>query len=184
MLNRDFTASAPNQKWLADIPSIDTQEGFLYLAGVEDVFSRRIVGWAMGNSLETALVERVLLMALGQRQSRTGLMHHADRGSQYASLDYRRLLASRRITVRMSRTGNCYDNIRPYRPGRPLRDMAMGMGANEFMARPFHKATPLDYVGKYISKPQVERLFNRSFPLPSTLRYVRSIRTYRDCLPY
>lgn len=110
LLSRDFTASAPNQKWLADITYIDTQEGFLYLAGVEDVFSRRIVGWAMDDRLETALVERALRMALGQRQPQAGLLHHSDQGSQYASLDYRRLLARRQITVSMSRTGNCYDN--------------------------------------------------------------------------
>jgi putative transposase len=110
LLNRDFSATAPNQKWLADISYIDTQEGYLYLASLEDVFSRRIVGWAMADSLETSLVERALHMALTHRQPQTGLLHHSDRGSQYASHDYQRLLAQRQMTVSMSRTGNCYDN--------------------------------------------------------------------------
>lgn len=110
LLNRDFTATAPNQKWLADITYIDTQEGFLYLASLEDVFSRRIVGWSMDDSLQTLLVERTLHMALTQRRPPAGLLHHSDRGSQYASRDYRRLLAQRHISVSMSRTANCYDN--------------------------------------------------------------------------
>jgi putative transposase len=98
LLNRDFTASAPNPKWLADITYIDTQEGFLYLASLEDIFSRRIVGWAMADNLETPLVERALPMALTQRHPQAGLLHHSDRGSQYASHDYQRLLARRQIT--------------------------------------------------------------------------------------
>jgi putative transposase len=110
LLNRDFAASTPNQKWLADITYVDTLEGFLYLASIEDVFSRRIVGWDMADSLETTLVERALHMALAQRKPNPGLLHHSDRGSQYASHDYQRLLAQHRITVSMSRTGNGYDN--------------------------------------------------------------------------
>jgi transposase InsO family protein len=101
---------SPNQKWLADITYIATDEGFLYLASLEDVFSRRIVGWAMADNLETSLVERALHMALMQRRPQADLLHHSDRGSQYASHDYQRLLAQRHITVSMSRTGNCYDN--------------------------------------------------------------------------
>src|SRR5258706_2646567 len=110
VLNRDFTASAPNQKWLGDITYIDTLEGFLYLASLEDVFSRRIVGWAMAEHLETSLVSSALDMALFNRQPQGDLLHHSDRGSQYASHDYRRVLDQRHITVSMSRTANCYDN--------------------------------------------------------------------------
>ena len=110
VLNRAFSADAPNQKWLADITYIDTNEGFLYLASLEDVFSRRIVGWAMAETMETALVEHALEMALGQRQPTSNMVHHSDRGSQYASHDYQDRLAQRRITVSMSRTANCYDN--------------------------------------------------------------------------
>jgi transposase InsO family protein len=110
VLNRDFTATAPNQKWLGDITYIDTLEGFLYLASLEDVFSRRIVGWAMADHMETSLVASALDMALFHRQPQGDLLHHSDRGSQYASHDYQRLLAQRGITVSMSRPANCYDN--------------------------------------------------------------------------
>jgi len=110
LLQRDFTAEAPNRKWLGDISYIDTREGALYLASLEDVFSRKIVGWAMDDHMETALVERALRMALAQRQPAAGLLHHSDQGSQYASDAYRGLLAKRDIVASMSRTGDCYDN--------------------------------------------------------------------------
>ena len=110
VLARDFSAEAPNQKWLGDISYIATQEGFLYLASLEDVCSRKIVGWAMAEHLQTSLVERALQMALRQRKPSVGLLHHSDRGSQYTSDDYRKLLAKHQVTVSMSRSGNCYDN--------------------------------------------------------------------------
>jgi putative transposase len=110
LLQQDFSASAPNQKWLGDITYIPTQEGFLYLASLEDVFSRKIVGWAMADSLQSRLVECALHMALLQRQPTAALLHHSDRGSQYTSADYRRLLAQHHSTVSMSSSGNCYDN--------------------------------------------------------------------------
>ena len=110
-LNRDFNAQRPNEKWVADITYIDTTEGWLYLALVLDVFSRKIVGWAMETHLETALVEQALRMALRQRQPARGeLLHHSDRGGQYASLTYQELLETYRITVSMSRTADPYDN--------------------------------------------------------------------------
>jgi putative transposase len=110
LLARDFRASAPNQKWLADITYIETHEGFLYLASLEDVFSRRIVGWAMSERIDKALVEQALAMAQARRQPTTTVLHHSDRGSQYASHDYQAALARGHFTVSMSRTGNCWDN--------------------------------------------------------------------------
>jgi putative transposase len=110
LLNREFKAIRPNQKWLGDITYIETGEGFLYLASVEDTFSRKIVGWAMDDHMESELVERALHMALCQRQPAPGLLHHSDRGSQYTSLAYRALLAQHHLCVSMSRVGNCYDN--------------------------------------------------------------------------
>jgi transposase InsO family protein len=110
ILARDFTADAPNRKWLGDISYIDTAEGFLYLASLEDVFSRKIVGWAMDEQMETRLVEQALHMALARRQPEAGLLHHSDQGSQYASDAYRALLDEQHITVSMSGVGNCYDN--------------------------------------------------------------------------
>jgi transposase InsO family protein len=110
VLARDFTAQRVNQKWLADITYINTHEGWLYLAAVLDVFSRRIVGWAMQKRMTTTLVTDALHMALGQRQRTGDLLHHSDRGSQYTSYDYQSLLKSQHITASMSGTGNCYDN--------------------------------------------------------------------------
>jgi transposase InsO family protein len=110
-LNRQFSAERPDEKWVADITYIDTVEGWLYLALVLDVFSRKIVGWAMETHLETALVEQALRRALAQRQPALGeLLHHSDRGGQYASLAYQQLLAAYGIIVSMSRTADPYDN--------------------------------------------------------------------------
>ncbi len=110
LLQQDFSATLPNQTWLADITYIPTQEGVLYLAGLEDVFSRKIVGWAMDEHMQTALVEAALRMALTNRSRITDLVHHSDRGSQYTSLAYSALLQQHGITPSMSATGNCYDN--------------------------------------------------------------------------
>lgn len=109
-LNREFHASRPNEKWLADITYIPTAEGWLYLAVVLDLFSRRIVGWAFAASLESRLVEQAFCMAVQNRTTITGLLHHSDRGSQYAGDLYQRLLRDQQMQVSMSRTGNCYDN--------------------------------------------------------------------------
>jgi len=110
-LARDFAASAPDQKWLADITYIPTAEGWFYLAGVLDCFSRRIVGWSMTDHLETGLAADALKMALLQRcPDGQDLLHHSDRGVQYASDDYQHLLKEHGIEVSMSGKGDCYDN--------------------------------------------------------------------------
>jgi transposase InsO family protein len=110
VLQREFTAEKPNQKWVADITYVPTQEGWLYLSGVLDLYSRKVVGWAMSNLIDTDLVEQALRMALFQRQPGQGLLHHSDRGSQYASHRIQALLADQKIQVSMSRKGNCWDN--------------------------------------------------------------------------
>lgn len=111
LLQRDFSADRPNQKWVADITFIDTREGWLYLALVLDVFSRKIVGWAMDLHMETSLVEQAFRMALVQRHPSSGdLLHHSDRGGQYASHLYQQLLKAYGITASMSRTADPYDN--------------------------------------------------------------------------
>lgn len=109
-LDRDFQATAPNQKWAADITYIPTREGWLYLAVVLDLFSRRIVGWSLSASLQATLVREALGMALRRRTIPAHLVHHSDRGSQYASQDYQELLAAHGITSSMSRRANCWDN--------------------------------------------------------------------------
>ena len=110
VLNRQFEAQRPNQKWVSDITYIPTQNGWLYLAAVLDLFSRRIVGWAMTARCDVSLVQNALHMALSQCQQSAELLHHSDRGSQYAAHAYQDLLAQHHITVSMSRKGNCYDN--------------------------------------------------------------------------
>ncbi|HEU5126139.1 MAG TPA: IS3 family transposase [Verrucomicrobiae bacterium] len=102
--------TAPNRAWCVDITYVPTTEGWLYLAGVLDLYSRRIVGWAMADHLETRLPLAALNMALVQRRPGTDLLHHSDRGVQYASKDYRRKLQTHGIEASMSRKGNCYDN--------------------------------------------------------------------------
>jgi putative transposase len=110
LLNQDFLASAPNQKWVSDITYIETAEGWLYLASILDLFSRKVVGWAMADHMETSLVEDALKMALLQRQPDAGLLHHSDQGRQYTSIAYQSCLSTSLCQVSMSRVGNCYDN--------------------------------------------------------------------------
>jgi transposase InsO family protein len=110
LLNQDFSASAPNQKWVGDITYIETAEGWLYLASILDLYSRRLVGWSIAESMEVDLVENAWQMAVANRQPDASLLHHSDRGSQYTSEAYRSLLAKTQCQMSMSRTGNCYDN--------------------------------------------------------------------------
>jgi putative transposase len=112
LLARDFTAAAPNRIWLADITYVPTGEGWLYLAAVMDLFSRKIVGWAMRDHLRTELASSALTMALERQRPAVGLIHHSDRGVQYASIAYRQRLADRDITISMSRPGNPFDNAK------------------------------------------------------------------------
>jgi transposase InsO family protein len=102
--------TAPNQIWVADITCIQTLEGWLYLAAILDLHSRKIVGWAMGPSIDAALVLRALAMALLHRQPPAKLLFHSDRGVQYAAGSFRTALANAHLTPSMSRKGNCYDN--------------------------------------------------------------------------
>jgi putative transposase len=110
VVNREFRPAAADRTWTADITYIATGEGWLYLAAVEDLYSRRIVGWSMGERIDSRLVVDALEMALARRLPGAGLVAHSDRGSQYASEHYQRLLAGREITCSMSRRGNCWDN--------------------------------------------------------------------------
>lgn len=110
VLNRQFEPTAPNQAWVGDITYIRTQSGWLYLAVVLDLYSRKVVGWAMDSAMPADLVCRALQMAINQRQPPEGLIVHSDRGSQYASAQYQALLAKHNCVGSMSRKGNCWDN--------------------------------------------------------------------------
>jgi transposase InsO family protein len=110
LLDRQFMPTEPNQAWVSDITYVPTSEGWLYLAAVMDLASRRIVGWAMSSRIDQTLVIDALIDALQQRRPAPGLIHHSDRGRQYASKDYQALLTQQGIIPSMSRKGNCWDN--------------------------------------------------------------------------
>lgn len=110
LLNRDFTATAPDRVWVGDITFIATREGWLHLAVLLDLYSRRVVGWAMGNQQNRQLVIDALTMAIAHRRPRPGLIHHTDQGVLYATSAYRAILTHQEMIPSMSRKGDCYDN--------------------------------------------------------------------------
>lgn len=110
LLNRDWSTTGPNQKWVTDITYVWTQEGWLYLATVMDLYSRAIIGWALNNHIETSLISEALQKALWKRKFPKGVLVHSDRGSQYCSDDYQKLLKENSLICSMSRKGNCWDN--------------------------------------------------------------------------
>ncbi|WP_051965254.1 IS3 family transposase [Deinococcus misasensis] len=110
VLDRQFVASHKDQKWITDLTFLPTHEGWLYLSVILDVFSRRVVGWAFGTTLETKLAISALQMAQETRKPAAGLLHHSDRGCQYPSQEYQRALQDMQATCSMSRKGNCWDN--------------------------------------------------------------------------
>jgi putative transposase len=124
LLNRQFAVTAPNRVWGSDITALWTQEGWRYIALVVDLVSRKVVGWACAASMGTRLITRAFHMAVGQRQPAPGLLHHSDRGSQYASAEYQSHLRAAGMICRMSRKGNCYDNAVVERVFRSLKEEA------------------------------------------------------------
>lgn len=110
VLNQSFAPTRPNEAWVTDITYIDTGEGWLYLAGVKDVFTCELVGYAMGSRMTQDLTAQALWRAVRNKRPAPGLIHHSDRGSQYCAEDYRKLVEQFGMTASMSRRGNCYDN--------------------------------------------------------------------------
>lgn len=110
LLDQDFSATGPNQKWAGDISYIWTGEGWLYLAVIIDLYSRRVIGWAVSDRMKRDLAIRALEMAINLRQPPPGCIHHTDRGSQYCSHDYQKILRKHHFKVSMSGKGNCFDN--------------------------------------------------------------------------
>ena len=107
VLDREFSATTPNQKWVADFTYIWTSEGWLFLAAVLDLLSRRVVGWSMQTAMTSQLVTDALMMAIWRRGPAEMLLHHSDQGSQYTSEEFQRLLEGLGVTCSMSRSGNC-----------------------------------------------------------------------------
>ena len=159
-LNRQFQTETVNQVWLADITYLWTQEGWLYLAAVLDLYSRRVVGWSIAAHMRTELISSALTMALGRRQPKEGLLHHSDRGCQYASAAYREQLRQQGIRVSMSRKGNCWDNA-------PMERFFGSLKSERtddriYYTREQAKADVIDYI----------EMFYNSQRLHSTLGYV------------
>jgi len=160
-LNRQFTVTTPNRVWGSDITYLPTQDGWRYLAIVVDLFSRKIVGWAMASTMETSLVTTALTMAIGRRQPPPGLLHHSDRGSQYASAAYQALLHQHQMIGSMSRRGNCWDNAVVERVFRSVKHEGLDDTAKEQPAETV-KVTVIDYM----------EMFYNSHRLHSTLGYL------------
>lgn len=161
-LARNFQSSAPNRVWVADITYLPTGQGWLYLAVVLDLYARRVVGWSMRASLERSLVIRALEAALRSRQPRAGLLHHSDRGSQYASSDYQTLLAKAEIQPSMSRKGNCWDNavMESF-----FASLKAELGVEVFDSHAHARSCVFDYI---------ERFYNRQ-RCHSTLAYLTPV---------
>lgn len=158
-LNRQFAVAAPNRVWGSDITALWTLEGWLYIAIVVDLFSRKVVGWACAASMATCLVTQALQMAIGQRHPKPGLLHHSDRGSQYASGEYQRQLRDAHMVCSMSRKGNCYDNAVVERVFRSLKEEGFTDQPPE--TRAYATLSVLDYLA----------MFYNSQRLHSTLGY-------------
>jgi transposase InsO family protein len=159
ILNRRFDVTEPNKVWTADITYVWTYEGWLYLAVVMDLHSRQIVGWSTSSRLKKQLALDALAMAYWQRKPGSGLLHHSDRGSQYASHEYQKQLAFFGMTASMSRKGNCWDNAPTERFFRSLKSERLT--ACRFVTRNEAKNEILDYI-----------TFYNSIRLHSTLGYV------------
>lgn len=149
-LNRNFDISAPNKVWTTDITYVWTLEGWVYVAIVMELFSRQIVGWAIDDHMRTSLCTRALQMAFWRRKPAPGLLHHSDRGSQYASEDYRNQLKIMKMEQSMSRKGNCWDNSPTERFFRSLKHEQLN--DEKFRTKDAAKLSVIDYVAFYNGK--------------------------------
>jgi transposase InsO family protein len=155
-LNRQFEAKAPNQVWTTDITYIWTLEGWLYLAVVIDWFSRQVVGWAVADHMRTSLCVSALQMAFWRRKPKPGLLHHSDRGSQYASHDYRQHLSIMKMEQSMSRKGNCWDNSPTERFFRSLKHEQLNY--EKFRTKAAAKLSVIAYIAFYNGKRSHSKL--------------------------
>jgi putative transposase len=169
ILNRNFNVTEPNKVWTADISYVWTLEGWLYLAVIMDLFSRQIVGWAMDKRIKKQLTLDALAMAYWRRKPELGLLHHSDRGSQYACHDYRNRLDQYGMTASMSRKGDCWDNAPTERFFRSLKTERLD--GLSFASRASARLEIVDYITYY-----------NSLRLHSTLGYVTPIEYEKEQL--
>jgi len=146
-LNRQFKVAQPNQVWTTDITYVWTLQGWLYVAVVIDLFSRQVVGWAIDDHMRASLCVKALQMAFWRRKPSPGLLHHSDRGSQYASREYRQYLTLMRMEQSMSRKGNCWDNSPTERFFRSLKHEQLNY--EKFKTQDAAKLSVIDYLAFY-----------------------------------
>ena len=150
ILDRDFEVTEPNKVWTTDITYVWTLEGWLYVAVVIDLFSRQVVGWAVDDHMRTSLCVRALQMAFGRKRPAPGVLHHSDRGSQYASYEYRQHLDIMQMQQSMSRKGNCWDNAPTERFFRSLKHEELNY--EHFRTKEAAKLSIIDYLAFYNGK--------------------------------
>jgi putative transposase len=162
-LNRQFEVAEPNTVWGSDITYVWTQEGWLYVAIVMDLFSRRIVGWSVANTLASSLAERALEMAIGRRQPTKSVLHHSDRGCQYASSSYQEKLKESGMVCSMSRKGNCWDNAVVERFFGSMK----GERTSHVQYRTFDeaKADIIDYIEMFYNSNRLHSTLNYQSPM-------------------
>lgn len=170
LLEQDFTATAPNQKWVSDITYIATDEGWLYLAVVLDLYARRVVGWAMSERMTAKLVCDALQMALWRRKRPGGVIVHSDRGSQYCSGDYQRLLRGNSLVCSMSKRGDCYDNAAMESWNHSLKVEAIH--GERFVTRQMAKDQVFEYIEIYYNRKRLHSRLGYLSPEAFELRHV------------
>lgn len=153
LLQRNFSATAPNRAWVSDITYIGTEEGWLYLAVIMDLFSRRIVGWSMGSTMEVSLVAAALTMAVGSRRPTPGCIFHSDRGSQYACAEFRGALKSAGLVASMSRRGDCYDNAAAESLHHSLKTECVLL--QDYKTRDEARASVFDYIERFYNRQRL-----------------------------
>jgi transposase InsO family protein len=158
----------PNEVWVADFTYVPTREGWLFLAVVMDLYSRRVVGWAFGLELTATLARAALQMALSHRRPAAGLLHHSDRGSQYASADYRALLAAHGLEASMSRTGNPYDNAAMESFYSTLKIECLHR--HEFATRAQAQAVAFDYIEAFYNRERIHSALGYKSPVDFELQ--------------
>jgi len=163
ILNRQFDVEDPNQKWVSDITYLWTLEGWLYIAAVVDLFSRKIIGWAIADHMRAELIESALNMAMLLRRPQKGLLHHSDQGIQYASQQYQAALMNAGVIVSMSRKGNCWDNA--------VMERVFGSLKTErtdgqcYATRDAAKADVIDYIENFYNNKRLHSTLNYLSPI-------------------
>ena len=169
ILKQDFSCTRPNEIWASDITYIPTEEGWLYLAAIVDLYTRKVVGWALGSRMTKELTIKALEQAYNKEIPSKGLIHHSDRGSQYASYDYQEKLKEYNMTQSMSRKGNCYDNACAESFFSTLKIELVH--SNKFKSRSIAKQEIIDYIETFYNSKRLHSSIDYVPPLEFELNY-------------